>query len=197
MAHYIPSCDIAFIHIPKTGGTSVFSWIEENFDYVNKGAKHATINQYEKNFGRPKNYFSIFRHPVDRLLSWYHYQYKMILYREEKGKPKTTDKEIKDLYFKGIDESFTGYPNALFNKTILRPQTKYFDKDITFLLRYENLNEDFSKIQHLTNCYKDLPFKNKSKNKSIETIISKKTLNIIFNIYKKDFEQLGYDYETP
>ena len=88
MAHHIPLHDLTFIHIPKTGGTSVFTWIEENFDYVQNGSKHSTINQYKKSFAQPKNYFSIVRHPVDRILSWYHYQYKMILYREEKGKPK-------------------------------------------------------------------------------------------------------------
>ena len=197
MAYYIPSHDLAFIHIPKTGGTSVFTWIAENFEYVKNGSKHSTIAQYKKSFAIPKNYFSVVRHPVDRVLSWYRYQYKMILYREGKGKPKANDAEIKELYLQGIDKSFTGCANVLFDKTILRPQIKYFDNNITFLLKCENLNEDFSKIQQLTGCYKDLPFKNISKNKSIEKTVNKRTIEIINDIYKEDFKQLGYKYETP
>jgi len=198
MAYYITSHETLFIHIPKTGGTSIFNWIEENLDCKKQGPKHATINQYRKSFGEIENYFSIIRHPIDRLLSWYHYQYKMILYREQKNKPKPNDIEIKNLYLKGFNESFTGTPNALFDKTILRPQINYFNKDeILFLIKYENINQDFKKIQNFFNCFKPLPFKNSSKNKIVKTKINKETLNIIYDVYQKDFEQLGYEYEAP
>jgi hypothetical protein len=90
MAYYIPSLDLAFIHIPKNGGTSILQWIEENFEYKKIGSKHVDIKGFTAckygNVPRPRYYFSVVRNPYSRILSWFYYQEKMIKYRHEKRK---------------------------------------------------------------------------------------------------------------
>ena len=196
MTHYIPSHDLAFIHVPKTGGTSILKWIEQNFDYNKIASKHANIFEFTgRKYGshsRPKNYFTVVRNPYHRILSWYYYQDKMLNKRLEKNKPRENDNELKKLLEVGINDSFTGEKSALYDKNILKPQTKFYDADIKFILYQENLVNDFKKIQKFTNCYKDLPFENKSKNSNNVNILNEKTIKLINEIYSDDFKILGY-----
>ena len=196
MAYYIPSLDLAFIHIPKNGGTSILSWIEENFEYKKIGPKHVDIKGFTAhkygNVSRPRYYFSVVRNPYSRILSWFYYQEKMIEYRHKKGKPKLNDNEIKKLLESGINSAFTGSNNVMFDRYILKPQTEYIEKDVHAILRLEHLQEDFKVIQNLTNCYKTLPHINTSNNNNDISILTKSTIQKINSIYKADFEQLKY-----
>jgi len=73
----------------------------------------------------------------------------------------------------------------------LYPQVRFLKKEgkiYTKLIRLEHINEDFKKI-----FKKDinLPLINKSKNINIK--LDKDTKNKIYEIYKEDFELLGYN----
>jgi hypothetical protein len=197
MAFYIPKFDLAFIHIPKTGGTSILTWIKENFDYQKKCGKHCTIDKFILEFKMPKYYFTVVRNPYHRLLSWYFYQGKMLDYRKQKNKPRPTDYEIQNIFDLGFNEAFMDSPNALFDKTILTSQTEFFNKDITFILKQENLNQDFIKIQQLTNTFKELDKINTSSNNNNIKILNSQVKEKINSYFSKDFDYLGYDYETP
>lgn len=68
------SCRILFVHIPKTGGTSVKilfeanEWEIEKWAGDGKGGQHSTREEW-KNWGDFDLIFTIVRHPVDRLVS--------------------------------------------------------------------------------------------------------------------------------
>jgi hypothetical protein len=192
MAYYIPSHNLVFIHIPKTGGTSILHWIKNNFEYQKISAKHATIFQWEKTIGHSANYFCVVRNPYHRILSWYHYQGKMLNYKKIK-KSKFNRTEVKKLYESGINNAFNDIPNCMFNNYILKPQTRFFRSDINFVLKQENLETDFKKIQDFTKCYKPLPFVNKSKNNNNISVLNDNTKYKIGLWYKKDFYHLGYN----
>jgi hypothetical protein len=83
------------------------------------------------------------------------------------------------------------HSNKLSMDIHLYPQVRFLKKEgkiYTKLIRLEHINEDFKKI-----FKKDinLPLINKSKNINIK--LDKDTKNKIYEIYKEDFELLGYN----
>lgn len=74
---------LLFIHIPRTGGTS----IEHSFGYprckggINSLAQHNTLNQYSEEENINSYFtFSFVRNPWDRLISWYLWAHADIIY---------------------------------------------------------------------------------------------------------------------
>lgn len=55
--------DLVFIHIPKTGGTSIVEFLSKNLGIVNRTDKLPDLNKY--------NFFASIREPEDRFLSYY------------------------------------------------------------------------------------------------------------------------------
>lgn len=192
MSIYLPDHNIVFIHIPKSGGTSVIEWLTDNFQYEKIGPKHGTIYTFEKNFGSIIPHFTIVRNPYTRILSWYYYQEKMLEYRRSKNKPRVDDHLIENLLSQGINQSFKTAPNAMFDNNILRPQVNFFNNSVTNICRQENLKNDFKHIQERLNCYVVLPTVNRSRNSNQLQELDKYTIKKINQIYEKDFNELGY-----
>lgn len=78
--------DVIFIHYPKTGGTFVHKFIEDqckkNPDFIKTyfinrghGYKHATINIEEKKILK-KHVLGIVRNPFDHYVSWYSWSFQ-------------------------------------------------------------------------------------------------------------------------
>ena len=74
---------IIFVHIPRTGGTSVEKYFNFKFDHGWKPetAQHLTLEEYDNHYDI-KNYFkfTIVRNPWDRLLSWYLWSHAEVVY---------------------------------------------------------------------------------------------------------------------
>jgi hypothetical protein len=59
-----------FIHMKKTGGTSIQSWLLTNtnsFDF----SKHEGYDRTKNKFDDLGFTFTVVRHPLDRYVSWY------------------------------------------------------------------------------------------------------------------------------
>jgi len=99
MAVHFLDVPATFIHVPKTGGTSFYHWIEENICNYEKPIenKYATgsILGAEKKWGDLGIIFSFVRNPYSRLVSMYEHQYSV------------AQKEIKGYYLnKGMSDSY-------------------------------------------------------------------------------------------
>lgn len=197
MAFYIPSKDCVFIHIPKTGGTSVLKWLQNNLECKKSCTKHCTIKKWNNNLGQESNHFTVVRNPYARILSWFHYQGKMAYNRSKSNYQRNYDEEIIFYYRKGFQYWLEkGTPNVLLNKTILTQQVNYFDENCLFVLHTENLSEEFTKVQDYFNNYAPIKHLNKSgKNlKNYREYYNKDTKKIVFKLFEKDLDTLKYTF---
>lgn len=213
--------EIIFIHIPKTGGTSIESFFEmtepENLSFSRWDLDHAAfMEKYKDISGLPEihyepqhyvpgvlkklipeydNYFSFSftRHPYTRLLSEYYWL-----------RNKQVD-SVNDFNAHDFHEWCVSFL-SLINSSHKEPQVNYIDDSIHFVGKFENLSEDFELLKlKLLNFSPDFdPIKDKAleqlnstgsdKNKLIPYLLIE-TKQLIYSVYKSDFDVFSYDPE--
>lgn len=185
---------ISFIHIPKTGGSSIQKINKDNkifniYDHSIYNNKNLLKNDYNIKF-------TIVRNPYARLVSAFFYlkngggQNELDLsYKKKLDKYNTFDEFVENLNY-----------NIIYEILHLVPQFEYLIDNnellYTNILYLENINNDFKNF-----CFKydlknlNFPITNTSKHDNYKYYINKKdTRNKIYNLYKKDFELLNYKY---
>tara|TARA_Y100000780_G_scaffold153585_1_gene138335 strand:- start:2051 stop:2671 length:621 start_codon:yes stop_codon:yes gene_type:complete len=199
----IDKYNLIFIHIPKTGGTS----IEFNFDFKlssynskkfkywgienKKCMQHYLWNDYkELEPDKWKFYykFSVVRDPYKKIISAY--KWNPIFGRNKK-------KTFKEFLEKTneIIENNEYSDNAYYDQ--IMPQYKFiFDENNNLMVdkvfKLETLNEKFNSFLDERGADIDkLVHINKTKKRE-EIILDKDDIKIINKLYKKDFELLGY-----
>jgi len=200
-----------FIHIPKTGGSSVENvlwplksdrtidnlWMGFVKPYYNKyqtgGLQHLTSEQIKKEVGDNifNSYykFSIKRNPYDKAVSQFVYM-----------KQKRND--LRGFIGMRENTSFKKYLQ-LISKTLhvqWMPQTDFLvdskrEVIVDDIIRFENLNEDFQIIINqlgIQNIH--LSHENKTKRKHYTHYYDDESKKIVFNMYKQDIERFNYKF---
>jgi chondroitin 4-sulfotransferase 11 len=177
-----------FVHIHRTGGTS----IESHFGC--KIYDHRKCPAYIKRFGMDvwNEYFtfSLIRNPWNKMLGHY-------MWRQQKS--------MRNL--KGDDLSFRDwvlqFENNIKGKGSLgdkgTPQyNQLFSDDVQlvdFIGRFENLQEDFNIVcDKIGIPRQELPHKNETKHKHYTEYYDDETRQIVAEKYKKDIEYFGYEF---
>ena len=184
--------DVIFVHLPKTGGTSV------------RDALGGKIVQ--RFFGHIPQEFSnllcisIIRDPRSRFLSAFRmFKYGSLLkgdYYEQPRWPDLTISETLDI----LEDPWIGYDRSRRNlswnlKHHIIPQTHPFNclKYANRILRFENLTEDFSNLCGELNISVELPTLRVSKNKTENDEEWSGTDHQRFReIFASDYDALGY-----
>jgi hypothetical protein len=189
-----------FIHIPKTGGTSIEKVFKKQ---IKNNRKHLTFFQYENELkSEIEKYFifSVIRNPWDRLVSYWKYRQGKI-HAPIDGKMNIFDDWLKfisslnldDLHGKteksnipdfrmGLDSQF----NSLINKQ---------NKINVNLVRFENLQNDFNTICDKIGIKRHhLPHKNKSRHKHYTEYYNEETKQIVAEKYAKDIKYFDYKF---
>lgn len=179
-----------FIHVPKTAGVSISTWLQRKCKakYYKKnihGAKHLDQKRIQKLLLSDEHdpndytYFTIVRNPYDRLVSAYHYYYG-------KGRMPHTFEE----YIKGDWVHDWGCAK--------KQMHQYFDyeADNVKILRFENLQEDFKQIQNHLEKTGQLPkIRNKSKHEDYQTYYTDELREIVEERCAKDLKIFEYSYK--
>lgn len=177
--------NVTFFHASKCAGSSVESWLKNNVngDVYDNDLRHLyprhLTNLFPEGFGWS---FCVVRNPWDRMVSWYSY-FKNI---------------------KGLDLSFDEYlEKCFYDKTVQNtnmfgkptPLIKYVN-DVNFVVRFENLVEDFKVVQDKVNCYAPLQHTNKTRDDRdyVKYYGCQKHIDVIQSFYKDDINLLGYSF---
>lgn len=209
--------NLFFLHIPKTGGSSIerclgldqlkggykFKYIKNNKKIVcTSSPQHLTIDVLEdaiENFKKFKH-FTIVRNPYDRLVSEYHFSYDCRL--QNKVMLELKDKNIflfKD-FIKYIFLNLTENTRQVLFDNHFVQQVKYVQSDIKVkIFKLEEINKLEKWLQKQTkNPNLKIPHDHKSQSrKNFEDYITDiETLNIINSYYKEDFELFNYKMLT-
>ena len=180
-----------FIHIPKTGGSSIESifmdGLGETHDYP---GKHSILKKKSKDGFFT---FAFVRNPYDKILS--HYTFFA----------KKTKMGLADYYDGGSFPGFVHYYCAQqrqgWKRNDFLPQFDYLTLtgktcDVDYVGRFENMQNDFNEIcDRIGIKRQELPHKNKTNHKHYTEYYDDETREIVSEKYAKDIEYFGYGFD--
>jgi|ETNvirnome_2_300_1030623.scaffolds.fasta_scaffold02220_3 hypothetical protein len=189
-----------FIHIPKTGGTSVERALLENEgikwptkhpgpldalpdeicrEYMLRfnSMQHYPLGKFEATLQKKYYAFTFVRNPWDNVASEYHYSSTLGLN-------------------KCSFEKYVEYLDRVHRYEFhLKPQIEFINENINFVGRFENLQEDFDKACTAIGVpSRKLSCENTSIHKPYWEYYNEDTKRIVEEKYKKDIEYFGYNF---
>lgn len=171
---------LRFIHIPKTGGISVRTFLKDNdieFYYGNE-PKHVGKHRYASYWRSEESYkFTIVRNPYARVVSYYNYTTSLNWNPtfEEFVKGKLINERIK-------------IPSAWI------PQTTWiYENNISFVNKIFKLEDNLEeKLNSFLKIRGNLLQKNVSTYDNYELYYTEELKDLIVNYFEDDFKLLGY-----
>jgi hypothetical protein len=194
-----PTKELKFIHITKTAGSSIETvGLEKNkrwgIHHSEYGFWHALFPNKSKALKEKYDWFMVVRNPYKRILSEYHFLAGVFQHKHTKEefnafvtkwiKNASNDKESHPMYGRKGGDHFT-------------EQYKYLDPNVNIhILKFENIEEEFNKLMK-DYSYDIILNKKVQVSKAIFSIkdFSKETIELIKEVYKKDFELFGYSQD--
>lgn len=177
-----------FIHIPKTGGTSISKNIQK---HIPLNQHHRQVSFYGEHISK-KFVFTFVRNPYDRIVSVYHYL--------NQGLGNSRDNALGANLPKNFKSFVKNYLcNLDINKPVFRPHmlpmTFWLDGEVDFIGRFENLQKDYDTLCHQLNIpIQILPIHNKSQHNYYRKYYDDETKKIIEQIYHVDISRFNYTF---
>jgi len=208
-----------FIHIPKTGGTSISHVLSKSLDTnsdimlmhwmsseeLKNNQKtaikhdmpfsgHLAARHIDRKLKDSKKYFkfAFVRNPWDRLVSLYFYLLS------------TCNNNMTCSFTEWIMNDISRIGNIPLSCMLIhkkQPQIERLTNNnvllVDFIGRFENIHEDFDKITNNIGVYNTgLPHKNKTHHDHYAKYYNNKTINKVRQWYKEDIDYFGYKFES-
>lgn len=177
-----------FIHINKTGGSSIEKALNIPFEHKTALEKIDEISREEWD---RKLTFTIVRNPWDKVVS--HYHYRVQTNQTELGDKRIGFKEWVKLAYGNQDDDYYDNPK------MFMPQLNWItDKNgkilVDEIIYFENLDGEFKKVLKKLGRNKTLPHIKKSNHRNYREYYDQETIEIVRNWYKRDIECFGYKF---
>lgn len=191
--------NLSFVHIPRSAGTSIGHWLK-----ANKGN-----SSYQEWYNHPRldemnptgTTFTVVRNPWDRIVSLYHFSKNV----KVQGYPNISNEWAQN-YINHLN-GFIEWPDfetwvihlenfkmpEIFPFTMLTPQVHWAD-NLDIVLHYENLEQEFVKIQEILGCYAPLAKENTSVRDNYKYVYTSKTKDLVYKWFKEDIYNWGYEF---
>ena len=175
-----------FLHAPKTGGTSVNRWLQTNFTVEERSRVHDDLPhnirplklvhapfplaEYHLNYDLGWT-FSTVRNPWDWAVSWYTFRLKQCRLKVERllanPPPENVQAKRKDFNLAFQQERLAvleqGFEAWLRNPHTAIEQQVVWYGGADYVMKFENLVEDFEEVQTRLQCFEPLQHLNKSR----------------------------------
>ena len=190
-----------FVHIPKTGGTSIESLFIKDPDIrvliancrKDVPGKHHMVRDI--NSGLLKKYFvfTFVRNPWDRMVSYYKFRIKRSCKMHNHGG--SLKEWVSFLYSDDVLKIKANQFNLAIKNQYEFLVSKSNEISVDFIGRFENLQEDFDIICEKIGIPKqELPHNNKTNHKHYTEYYDDETREIVAKKYAKDIEYFGYKF---
>ncbi len=181
---------IIFIHINKTGGSSIEKALGLPLQ------KHLTALEFRNKLGKKKYNkrfkFAFIRNPYDKVVS--QYSYRFIRNAQNLQSDNISFEEWIKLTF--IDKNpIYRIPDNMYDPQLDWVADENGNIIVDFIGRFESLNEDFNKVcEKIGVKGKNLPHLRKSKHEGYRTYYNDFAKSVISKCFKKDIEAFGYKF---
>jgi len=196
---------VLFLHIPKTAGTTIESWLEgsgkyEQLLFAQKRPEdlmvtpqhlgYETLTQITHGVKRPLEYkFAIVRNPFDRLVSEFFYRIKLDNIRLG-DKPE-------DLFSSWVTHNLIKFKN---NKSILdnhlRPQSYYVSNDVDVFKFEDGVQKIIKNVGEKLGIEVSNEIKAKKVSIRKDVLWSKTAIDLTLEIYADDFKEFNYPTDS-
>jgi len=133
---------------------------------------------------------AVVRNPWSRVVSAWAYEkrnpLKRFLHRREPLETPSFDDFVRNL------NKYSLVQHTWF--TWATPQKEWIPNGVTYLLRFETLEDDFKKIQSLFGCSAPLKHTNETKHEDYRTYYTPETQAIVAELFKEDIDLFGYEF---
>lgn len=178
---------VVFIHINKTGGTSISSAL--GIKKFHLTAKEVIDLVGKKNFSNAFS-FAVVRNPWDKVASQYYHRIK----KKQIGDPIIFNSWVSKTYGNHKDPRYYNKQYKMFYPQIEWLKDYSGEIVIKKIIRFENINEEYESIAKVFGLNKKLPHKNRGSNDDYKTIYSNNSVEIIKEHFREDIELFGYDF---
>jgi hypothetical protein len=184
-----------FIHIPKTGGTSVARSL------FGEASRHLTYVEYQR--ANPEKFrrfikFSFVRNPWDRLVSTFFFLKGGGLNEIDRAWAQETLAR-----FDGFDDFVRVWLNPMTAASWVhfRPQSDFIldsggNVMVDFVGRYERLSEDYALVASRLGKGPHLPLVNRSAHDQYAAYYTLDTREIVASVYARDVAAFGYAFDS-
>jgi hypothetical protein len=209
-----------FLHITKTGGTSIeefgiklgLKWgkYDKNFyvKYKNYGFWHVPLNYLESDIFNKYNWFTIVRNPYDRIISEINFLIKSEHLKFNKVDMNvylhnilsniiTNETNLNKEFIEKNDVMYAFHFIPMYFYTCYSNGSNYSDEisNNIRILKFENLNEEMNGFLKELNIKETFDVHENKNNKKIFEFedLSIKNVKLINKVYKKDFKLFNYN----